>query len=89
MRGMAALTLMSPLAVTSNNTSIRKLGRKVWDRIHWLIFPLAILAVAHNLLMVKIVEGDPLLHAVILALLLGWRLVRWGLGKLKSTEATA
>jgi sulfoxide reductase heme-binding subunit YedZ len=89
MLGMAALTLMIPLAVTSNNTSIRKLGRKVWDRIHWLIFPLGILAVAHNLLMVKIVEGDPLLHAVILALLLGWRLVRWGLGKLKTREATA
>ena len=89
MLGMASLALMIPLAVTSNNTSIRKLGRKVWDRIHWLIFPLAILAVAHNLLMVKIIEGDPILHAVILALLLGWRLVRWSAGKLKAAEAPA
>lgn len=89
MLGMAALTLMIPLAITSNNTSIKKLGRKVWDRIHWLIFPLAILAVAHNLLMVKIIEGDPLLHAVILALLLGWRVGSWAIGKLKTKEVTA
>ena len=89
MLGMAALTLMIPLATTSNNTSVKKLGRKVWDRIHWLIFPLAILAVAHNLLMVKILEGDPLLHAVILAVLLGWRVGSWVIGKLKTREAKA
>jgi sulfoxide reductase heme-binding subunit YedZ len=89
MLGMAALTLMIPLAVTSNNASIKKLGRKVWDRIHWLVFPAAILAIGHNLLMVKSIEGDPIIHAVILALLLGWRLVRWSMGKLKAQQATA
>ena len=89
MLGMAALVLMVPLALTSNNSAIRKLGRQTWDRIHWLIFPLAILAVAHNLLMVKVIYGDPLMHAVILTLLLGWRVVRWSIGKLKRTEAAA
>jgi sulfoxide reductase heme-binding subunit YedZ len=89
MLGMAALTLMIPLAITSNNTSIRKLGRKVWDRIHWLVFPAAILAIGHNLLMVKSIEGDPTIHAVILAVLLLWRLGRWGLGKLRPSEAAA
>lgn len=89
MLGMAALTLMIPLAVTSNNTSIKKLGRKVWDRIHWLIFPLAILAIGHNLLMVKAIDGAPILHAMILALLLGWRLAMWTRGKLKPAVATA
>jgi sulfoxide reductase heme-binding subunit YedZ len=89
MLGMAALTLMIPLAVTSTNGMIRRLGRKTWDRIHWLIFPLAILAVAHNLLMVKAIDGDPTIHAVILAALLLWRLARWGLKRLKPAEATA
>lgn len=89
MLGMAALTLMVPLAITSNNASIKKLGRKVWDRLHWLIFPLAILAIGHNLLMVKAIDGAPTLHALILVLLLGWRLSRWGLAKLKPAEATA
>lgn len=88
MLGMAALVLMIPLAITSNNSMIRRLGRKTWDRLHWLNFPLAILAVAHNLLMVKIIWGDPLIHAAILALLLGWRIARWILGKLKA-PATA
>jgi len=87
MLGMAALVLMIPLAVTSNNSMIRRLGRKTWDRLHWLIYPLAILAVAHNLLMVKVIYGDPLIHAVILVLLLGWRVGRWGMGKLKPAAA--
>jgi sulfoxide reductase heme-binding subunit YedZ len=89
MLGMAALTLMIPLAITSNNTSIRKLGRKVWDRIHWLIFPLALLAIGHNLLMVKAIDGAPTLHAMILALLLGWRLAMWTRGKLKTAPLAA
>ena len=89
MLGMASLTLMVPLAITSNNSSIRKLGRKAWDRLHWLIYPLAILAVAHNLLMVKIIEGDPVVHATILALLLVWRIGRWVIGRLKPVEVAA
>jgi len=87
MLGMAALVLMIPLAVTSTNGMIRRLGRKMWDRLHWLIYPLAILAVAHNLLMVKLIDGDPTIHAVILAALLLWRLGRFGLKRLKPAQA--
>ena len=87
MLGMAALVLMIPLAVTSTNGMIRRLGRKTWDRIHWLIFPLAILAIAHNLLMVKAIDGDPTIHAVILAVLLLWRMGRWGMKRFKPAEA--
>ena len=87
MLGMAALTLMIPLAITSNNTMIRRLGRQTWDRLHWLIYPLAIFAVAHNLLMVKVIDGDPTIHAIILAVLLLWRLGRLGVKRLKPAEA--
>ena len=87
MLGMAALVLMIPLAVTSTNGMIRRLGRKVWDRVHWLIFPLAILAVAHNLLMVKVIDGDPTTHAVILAALLLWRVARFALKRLMPAAA--
>lgn len=89
MLGMAALTLMIPLAITSNNGSIKRIGRKAWDRLHWLIYPLAILAVAHNLLMLKSMDGAPTVHAIILTALLGWRLVRWVVGRVKPREATA
>jgi len=89
--GMIALVLMVPLALTSTNGMIRRLGRKTWDRIHWLIYPLAILAVTHNMLMQKTLwQMQPTVHAAILAVLLGWRLVRWSVGKLKRpAEATA
>jgi sulfoxide reductase heme-binding subunit YedZ len=86
---MAALVMMIPLAVTSRNGMIRRLGRKTWDRVHWLIYPLAILAVAHDILMQKTFAPTPWVHAGILALLLGWRIVRWGLGRLRPAEATA
>ena len=89
MLGMAALTLMIPLAITSNNSSIKKLGRKTWDRLHGLTYPVAILAVAHNLLMVKIIEGDPTIHAVILGVLLLWRVGRWVIGKFKPAQIAA
>jgi sulfoxide reductase heme-binding subunit YedZ len=88
--GMLALLLMIPLALTSNNSAIRKLGRQTWDRIHWLIFPLAILAVAHNMLMQKTLwQMQPTIHMAILVLLLGWRVTRWGAGKLKPKPAEA
>lgn len=89
MLGMAALVLMVPLAITSTNGMIRRLGRKAWDRLHWLIYPLAILAVSHNLLMVKVIDGAPFVHAFILAVLLLWRLGRWGANRLKPAEVTA
>ena len=87
MLGMAAVVMMIPLAITSTNGMIRRLGRKTWDRLHWLIYPLAILAVAHNLLMVKLIEGDPTIHAVILAALLLWRIGRWAMKHLKPAQA--
>jgi sulfoxide reductase heme-binding subunit YedZ len=88
--GMAALILMIPLAVTSNNSMIRRMGRKAWERLHWLIYPLAILAVAHNILMQKtLFQVQPMTHAAILALLLGWRIVRWGIRRMKPAEAAA
>ena len=89
MLGMAALVLMIPLAITSTNGMIRRLGRKTWDRLHWLIYPLAIIAVAHNLLMVKVIDGDPTVHAAILALLLLWRVGRWSIKRFRFAEAAS
>jgi sulfoxide reductase heme-binding subunit YedZ len=87
--GMAALTMMVPLAITSTNGMIRRMGRRAWERLHWLIYPLAILAVAHDILMQKTMQPTPIVHGVILAALLGWRLARWGLRRLKPAEAAA
>jgi len=88
--GMIALLAMVPLAVTSTNGMIRRLGRKTWDRIHWLIYPLAIFAVTHNILMQKtLFQVQPMTHAAILALLLGWRIARWAIKRMKPAEVAA
>jgi len=76
--GMAALTLLIPLAVTSFNSMIRKLGARRWQQLHWAVYGIAILAVTHHFFAEKGLQPGPLIHAGILALLLGWRFwKRW------------
>ena len=75
--GMAAFVLLIPLAVTSTNGMIRRLGHATWQKIHYLIYPLAILAVLHHYFMVKGFQMEPLVHGAILAVLLAWRVPKW------------
>ncbi|MHC9086137.1 protein-methionine-sulfoxide reductase heme-binding subunit MsrQ [Luteimonas sp. RIT-PG2_3] len=70
--GFAAWLLLVPLAVTSTQGWMRRLGRR-WSKLHKLIYPIAILAVLHFWWIVKSDIREPLLYAVILAALLGWR----------------
>jgi len=68
--GFAAFVLLIPLAVTSNNLSIRRLGALTWRRVHWLVYPAAILGGVHYLWIAKVVQLEPLLWmAAILGLL--------------------
>ena len=68
--GMAALVLMLPLAITSNNYSIRKLGRR-WRKLHWLTYPAVILGAVHYVMLVKGWQLEPLVYlGVIVAFLL-------------------
>ena len=73
--GFAAFMLMVPLALTSTKGWIRRLGRR-WQLLHRLIYVSAICAVVHFIWKVKLVIGDPVLYAGILAVLLGYRVVR-------------
>ena len=67
--GMAGLALMLPLALTSNNASIRKLGKR-WRKLHKLAYAVAILGGLHFIILVKGFQIEPLLYmAAILALL--------------------
>lgn len=73
--GFAAWLLLLPLAVTSTRGWMRRLGRN-WGRLHRLVYAIAVLAVLHFWWVVKSDVREPLLYAAILALLLGWRIVR-------------
>jgi Ferric reductase like transmembrane component len=74
--GMACFVVLLPLAVTSNNLAIRRLGGKAWQRLHRLVYVAAILAVLRFLMSVKSWPIEPVTYAFIVAILLGYRLVR-------------
>jgi len=73
--GFAALLLLTPLAITSTNAMMRRLKRR-WQSLHRLIYVIATLGVWHYWWQTKSDIHEPLLYAVILATLLGWRLWR-------------
>ncbi|MEW5893518.1 MAG: protein-methionine-sulfoxide reductase heme-binding subunit MsrQ [Pseudomonadota bacterium] len=70
--GMAALLLLLPLALTSTQAAMRRLGRN-WQRVHWLIYPAAIAGVLHYGWLVKKDLTQPLIYGGILTVLLGLR----------------
>lgn len=76
--GMSALLLLIPLAVTSNNRSIKALGAKAWNRLHKLAYPATILAAVHFLMVGKVYTTEVLVYAGILVALLLARAIRNG-----------
>ncbi|MBT8060507.1 MAG: sulfoxide reductase heme-binding subunit YedZ, partial [Gammaproteobacteria bacterium] len=75
--GFAALLLLVPLALTSTRGMMRRLGGR-WQKLHRLVYPAAILGVWHFYWQVKLDTLEALVYAIILAVLLGARLVyRW------------
>lgn len=72
--GFSALMLMVPLAVTSNSWALKKMGAKLWRKLHQLTYVIAILVAIHFLWLVKLDKGEPATYAGIIALLLGVRI---------------
>lgn len=73
--GFLCLVLLLPLAVTSTQKMVRRLGGRRWLQLHRLVYVIGPLAVLHYWWMVKRDLTEPIIYAVILALLLGARLV--------------
>ncbi|HEX7125415.1 MAG TPA: protein-methionine-sulfoxide reductase heme-binding subunit MsrQ [Thermodesulfobacteriota bacterium] len=74
--GMTAFLMLVPLAVTSTDGWVRRLGGKRWQRLHYLVYPAAVLGVVHYFLLVKADTREPALFAAALAALLGYRVWR-------------
>jgi methionine sulfoxide reductase heme-binding subunit len=72
--GMLAFFLLIPLAITSTNGMIKRLGGKNWARLHRLNYLIAILGVIHFWMIVKSDLKYPVLFAFVLAILLGYRI---------------
>lgn len=71
--GFAAFLLLWPLALTSTSAMVRRLGRN-WQRLHRLIYAIALLGVVHYWWLVKRDLTEPIVFSLVLAVLLGARL---------------
>jgi len=74
--GITAFILLIPLAATSTKGMVKRLGGKRWQQLHRLVYPAAILGVFHFFMMIKADYREPIIYAVILGMLLGWRVVQ-------------
>ena len=72
--GVAAFILMLPLAITSTDAMIKRLGGKRWANLHRVVYAAAILGVVHFYMLVKSDVRQPLTFAFLLAVLLGFRI---------------
>jgi sulfoxide reductase heme-binding subunit YedZ len=89
--GFFAMLLLVPLAVTSSNGWVRRLGGRNWQRLHRLVYAVAVLAVVHFWWQkaAKNDIGEPLVYAVVIGLLLGVRLLRWERRRYGSIDSSA
>ncbi len=85
--GFTALMLLVPLAVTSTNAAVKRLGFARWKRLHRLAYVAPVLGVIHFTWRVKKDMREPLTYAVVLALLLLIRIVT--LARARRTANTA
>ena len=82
--GFTALLLLIPLALTSTNAMMRRLGKR-WQQLHKLVYVIAVLGVWHYYWEVKKDVREPLLYAAIVFVLLAWRYWRYQRRKLAVT----
>ncbi|MGR3722940.1 protein-methionine-sulfoxide reductase heme-binding subunit MsrQ [Abyssibius alkaniclasticus] len=85
--GMAGLLLLLPLAVTSNNLSLRKMGGAAWRKLHKLVYPAAILGGVHYVWLIKGWQTKPLVYLAIILILLAAR-IKWKRNQ-KRSQVTA
>lgn len=72
--GMTAFFMMVPLAITSTNKMIKRLGGKNWARLHLLVYPAGVLGALHFWMLVKSDVRLPLTFGFIIFLLLAHRI---------------
>ncbi|HXE90229.1 MAG TPA: protein-methionine-sulfoxide reductase heme-binding subunit MsrQ [Terriglobales bacterium] len=87
--GFTAFVLLVPLAITSTGGWVRRLGGKRWQALHRLIYVSTALAVVHFWWLVKADIREPAAYGTVLAVLLGYRIVRWLLARAQQAPQAA
>ncbi len=75
--GFVAFLLSIPLAITSNNISVRKLSFKIWKKIHKLIYIITPLAGLHYFLLTKADKREPIIYLFIIFILISLRIFNY------------
>ena len=75
--GMISLVILIPLAITSTDKMLRRLGGARWRQLHRLVYVAGVAAVIHYYFMVKAGQIQPLTYGAILALLFAVRIYKW------------
>ena len=87
--GMAAFLLLVPLAATSTARMVKRFGGKRWARLHRAVYVVVVLGTIHFWMAVKRDITLPLVFALIFAVLLGYRLVKWRRRRAEQTSSLA
>lgn len=74
--GMAGFVVLLPLAITSNNWSVRKMGAVAWRKLHKLTYVAVILGGIHYLWLVKGIQYEPVIYMVVILGLIALRYKR-------------
>ena len=74
--GFISFLCLIPMAVTSFNKIIKKLGYKLWKKIHYLIYPAAILSSLHFYMLTRANKTEPLIYITIIVILLSYRIYK-------------
>lgn len=74
--GMAGFLALLPLAITSNNLSVRKMGASAWRKLHKLTYVAVLLGGIHYLWLVKGIQLEPIMYMAVIVGLLMLRVVR-------------
>jgi len=73
--GFAALLAMVPMAATSSNAAIRRMGPRAWGRLHKLLYAVVAAGAQHLLLLGKVISAEPVIYARFVLMLLALRLL--------------
>ena len=72
--GFAAFLALLPLAITSNNGAIRRMGSAAWKRLHWLAYPATLAGAVHFVMIGKVYTVESALYV---AAVVGLLAMRW------------
>ena len=72
--GFISFVFLIPLVITSPQKMLKKLGFKVWKKIHYLIYPAAILSSVHFYMLVRANKIEPAIYIFLILVLLLYRL---------------